>query len=141
MKFRTLIILFALVFISSCDPSEDRMVFYNNTNKIINAELLNLNDSAKTIILPYRSINSKSKERFVKLSSWESVFDNLKPDTLIQIVVYENFDKSIFDNAYRKKLLKTGKYQYKSYSYKELEEQNWEINYPNDGFKTGLVVK
>ena len=144
MKFTTTkigYILLILVFLCSCDPQEDRMSFSNNTNKIVDVELLNLGDSIYSNILPCRSINPESKEKFIKLSSWESVFDNLKPQNLLQVVIYKDLKKNISNLYFRDSLLSIGEYEYRSYSYNDLEKRDWQIKYPDDGFKKGYPIK
>ncbi len=144
MKFNIKTICLFLVgsLLFSCDPEENRMVFFNNSNVNLNVELLNFKDSLNDRILPSRIVNSNSKERFVKLSSWESVFDNIQPDSLIQVVIYKDILKNHEDNKLRNdSLLSIGKYEYRSYSYMELEKRDWEINYPDDGFKKGFPIK
>lgn len=142
MSFKTAKIIYGLsiivFFTISCDKQEDRMSFSNNTNRVINVELLNLKDTITYSILPCRTVNPDSKERFVKLFSWESDFDDIKPDTLIDIVIYSDLKNSGLSSD---SLLILGNYYYRAYSYKDLEDRNWQIKYPDDGFKKGFPVK
>jgi hypothetical protein len=86
-----------------------------------------------------RAVKPNSKKQFVKLFSLESDFDDIKPDSLIHVIVYKNFNKNIGKTT--DSLLILGEYYYKGYSYKDLQKRNWEIEYPDDGFMKGFPVK
>lgn len=143
MKINTInkiwVSLIITFFVISCDPQEDRIIFFNNNNNSINVELINIQDSIISNILPCRVVKRNSEERFVKLFSWESEFDDIKPDTLIQVIIYKNFEKNIC--KFKDSLLNIGEYEYRSYSYKDLKKQGWKIKYPEDGFKKGFPLK
>lgn len=102
----------------SCDPQEDRMLVENNTLDTVSFEIRDRNQS---IILPKRKIQSMSKEKVIKLSSWESVYDNLKPDSLMYVYISRkiNQDSIVY---------------YKTYSYEQLNLKKWHVKFPEDDF-------
>lgn len=120
MKTRMICILVLSGFLFSCDPQEDRMVIKNNSTDTILFEIRKPN---RTVILPSREVQPMSQEKVIKLSSWESVYDNLKPDSLIYVYISKkNNQDSIF--------------YCKGYNYNQLNSIGWIISFPDDNFKT-----
>jgi len=118
MSVKKIIIIIMFFSFYSCDPQEDRMLVENNTLDIISFEIRDRNQS---IILPKRKIQSMSKEKVIKLSSWESVYDNLKPDSLMYVYISRkiNQDSIVY---------------YKTYSYEQLNLKKWHVKFPEDDF-------
>jgi hypothetical protein len=90
----------------------------------------------------------KENKIFGIMSNWNSKLDRDDAKKVLKIIVfYNNFEtidshysqssSSIIEDS----LLSIGEYEYKSYSYKDLEQRNWQIKYPDDGFTKGYPIK
>lgn len=138
---RCIILLFILY---SCDPEENRMIIYNNSNDDVYVEIINKDDKELIRYYPLKKIEPYSNQRITKLFSWESYFDDIKPDSLLTIIVYKNkyikTEKSENVNE-TDSLLMYGDYEFKSYSYNDLIKMDWVIKYPSDGFSKGEPLK
>lgn len=132
-----------LVFCCSCDPMDDRMEFVNNSKSDINIRMFFLNgDEINETMVGLRKVKSKETQKIGILYKWESEFKKVKPDTLLNVIIYKNY-KILDDKHERSSLVKSnslfriGQYEYKTYTYKQLENKNWKINYPDDVFRKG----
>ncbi len=131
----------------SCDPMDDRMNVINNSNSNIYIRMLflNQNEISETMV-GLREVKNNKDQKIGILYNWESEFKKVKPDTILNIVVYKNF-KFLHDKHEQSSLIKSdslleiGEYEYRTYSYKDLEKRDWKIKYPDDGFKKGFPVK
>lgn len=131
----------------SCDPMDDRMNLINNSNSNIHVRMLFLNqDEINETMVGLREIKNNKDQKIGILYNWESEFKKVKPDTILNVVVYKDF-KFLQDKYEQSSLIKSdslleiGEYEYRTYSYKDLEKLNWQIKYPDDGFKKGFPVK
>jgi len=136
--------IFVLLLCFSCDPMDDRMSFINNSNSNIHVRMLFLNqDGIKETMVGLRELKNNETQKIGILYNWESEFKKAKPDTLLRVVVYKDF-KFLTDKYEQSSLIKSdsllnlGEYEYRSYSYKDLDKRDWKINYPEDGFKKGI---
>jgi len=131
----------------SCDPMDDRMNVINNSNSNIYIRMLFLNQNKiSETMVGLREVKNNKDQKIGILYNWESEFKKVKPDTILNIVVYKNF-KFLQDKHEQSSLIKSdslleiGEYEYRTYSYKDLEKRDWKIKYPDDGFKKGFPVK
>ncbi|MFC4476486.1 hypothetical protein [Flavobacterium chungangensis] len=138
-------ILFLLVCFS-CDPMDDRMSFMNNSNSNVHVRMLFLDqDEISETMVGLREVKNNEIQIIGILYNWESEFKKRKSDTLLKVIVYKDF-KFLKDKYEQSSLIKSdsllgvGEYEYRSYSYKDLERRNWKINYPKDGFEKGLPL-
>lgn len=127
--------------ICSCDPMDDRMVFKNNSSETVFTRMIFIENGVKGTMLGLRKVEAKKESRLGKLYTWESEFENVK-DSVLNVIVFKNH--KFLDNKYEgstktksDSLLAHGDYQIKNFTYNELKNKNWQINYPNDGFKLG----
>jgi hypothetical protein len=139
-------ILFLLLCFS-CDPMDGRMNFVNNSNSNIHVRMIFLNqDEISETMVGLREVKNSEAQKIGILYNWESEFRKGKPDTLLKVVVYKDFDflRDKYEQSSLIKsdsLLSVGEYEYRSYGYKDLEKRDWKINYPDDGFKKGFPIK
>lgn len=133
-------ILLALV-ICSCDPMDDRMVFKNHSSETVFTRMIFIENGIKGTMVGLRKIEAKKENRLGKLYTWESEFENAK-DSILSVVVFKNYE--FLDDKYESSnkiksdsLLSIGDYEFYQYSYADLKKKNWQINYPDDGFKQG----
>lgn len=136
------ILIFSFCYLMfSCDPMDDRLNIYNTTSDTLvvrmmfDSELPNSprhwNRSREVTLTP-------SKEYKIGIfNKWEGEFKRALPDTLINIIVVPYYD---FENNPRKwdSIYNSKKYYVKRISLKEMKDQNWLIEYPNDGFTLPL---
>ncbi len=138
MKNITVAIVLFLSIIS-CDPQEDRMFIVNNKKTDIVVRMdFNHNDNIIDDVGGIKYIKPMSKDNVVKLFSWESDFEDIKPDSLLLVIV---MDKKVEEKRILDSLYVLGEYEYRSYSYRDLEYQDWIITYPDDGFIKGYKVE
>ncbi|WP_353102504.1 hypothetical protein [Myroides odoratus] len=140
MKNRFIYILLAFV-ICSCDPMDDRMVFNNQSTETVFVRMIFIEDEIKGTMIGLRKMEAKKENRLGKLYTWESEFENTK-DSILSIVVFKDYvflnDQYESSNKIKSdSLLKIGDYEIHQYSYAELKKKNWQVNYPDDGFKLG----
>lgn len=142
--------LFGILFLVvcfSCDPMDDRLNFVNNSNSSIHVRMLFLNNGEiNETMVGLREVKNHKDQKIGILYNWESEFKKANPDTLLNVIIYKDF-KFLQDKYEQSSLIKSdsllivGEYEYKTYSYDELEKRNWRISYPNDGFKKGLPIE
>ncbi|MAQ41493.1 MAG: hypothetical protein CMH15_10695 [Mesonia sp.] len=120
---------------------DNRMLVYNNSSDDIFVRMIFINKDVKETMVGLRKIKSKSKERIGKLYSWESEFED-SSDSILSVVIFSDY--VFLDNKYEASnknksdsLLKLGDYQVHHYKYSDLENNDWVIKYPEDGFKKG----
>lgn len=142
-------ISFLLIFIFfSCDPMDDRLHIINNEKTNIHASISIFDKEKKTEEMGIVKVLKKENKIFGIMSNWNSKLDRDDAKKVLKIIVfYNNFE--IIDNHYSQtsspiiedSLLNIGEYKYRTYSYKDLEERDWQIKYPDDGFKKGYPIK
>ena len=133
------IILVSLLY--GCDPMDDRMVFYNNGSEDIFVRAVFIDEEVKGTMVSLRPVSSNSKKTIGILYTWESEFEN-SGDGILSIVVLNNYEflNDIYDKSSHIKsdsLLKIGDYKVHGYTYEDLERRDWQIKFPDDGFKKG----
>lgn len=144
---RKIIGILFLAFFISCDPMDGRMNFVNNSSSKVYIRMffLNQNEINETMV-GLRELKSNNTQQIGILYNWESEFKKAKPDTLLNVIVYKDF-KFLKDKDEQSSLIKSdslleiGEYEYKTYSYQELKNKNWQISYPDDLFKKGVPIK
>jgi len=130
IKFLLSIALLSILI--SCDPSDSRLSIHNNTSDTIVVRLLF--DSE----LPSNPISQRGKHTIILpdevksigiFNRWDGEFKRALPDTLINLVVVENYDlisnPQLWDSLFYLK-----KYPLKKVSLRQMEQQNWIIEYP-----------
>ena len=135
-----------LIFCFSCDPMDGRMSFINNSNSNIHVRMLFLNkNEISESIVGYVKISKNENKIIGMMSSWESQFKRTEQGALLSVVVYKDY--AFLNDKYEQSsliksdsLLSIGEYEYRNYSYKDLEKRDWKINYPDDGFKKGFSI-
>lgn len=144
MKKIKYILLLILCF--SCDPMDNRMNIVNNSGDVIHSRIISLTKENFVYVDGHTIIQPHSRKIIGRISSWESEFDEIEPDSLLQVVIFKNFN--FLNDTYEQSsnlrsdsLLSLGEYQYKSYSYKDLEKRDWKVVYPDDGFEKGYPIK
>ncbi|WP_196889616.1 hypothetical protein [Aureivirga sp. CE67] len=140
MKKNIFIILILANFLYSCDPMDDRMIFKNNSTKNIFTRMLFINEDIRGVTGSIK-INSNSENRIGKIVKWEFEFEDSR-DSLLSVIIFKDYkflnDKwERSNNIKSDSLLKIGDYEVHHYNYEYLEENNWQINYPDDGFEKG----
>lgn len=140
MKNSFVYILLILV-TCSCDPMDDRMVFNNHSTETVFIRMIFIENEIKGTMIGLRKMEAKKVSRLGKLYSWESEFEDTK-DSILSIVVFKNYDflNDKYESSNKIKsdsLLNIGDYEIHQYSYEELKEKDWQVNYPDDGFIQG----
>jgi len=150
----SIIILFFMFILISCDPSFKVYKLKNNTTQTIYAGTYFIKDSL-IFHIPYLEFPIKvlpKKEQTISKLMHPISYDfnwakkKLKDSTL-EIVVFEHnpiTDTIEFENnplIYLNKYFSTGKYWVKPYTYGELKEKKFKVVFPDDGFKKGKPVK
>ncbi|UUC46707.1 hypothetical protein [Flavobacterium cerinum] len=139
---KKLVIILTLLFCFSCDPMNDKMSFYNNSDSDVYVRMLFFQDTAITgTMAGLRDVKAREIEEIGKLYSWESEFEDAKNDSLC-VVVYQGYDflNDPYEQSNKIKsdsLLNIGDFKYKKYTIKDFEKKKWRVTYPNDGFKDG----
>ncbi|EHQ44034.1 hypothetical protein [Myroides odoratus] len=118
-----IIILFSILY--ACDSQEDRMFVENNTSDTIFFEI---REQDQSIIFPRREIKPMSQENVIKLSSWESVYDNLKSDAVLYVYISKQRDQDSM-------------VYYRGYSYNQLNLKHWLVKFPEDDFSKTAILK
>lgn len=142
-KIVTVLLLFLFI---SCDNMDDKMQLKNGKENDVYVRVFfydhkNINET----MVGLRVVKKNENKKIGILYSWESEFEKANQDSLY-IAVFKDFDflHDTYEQSSINKsdsLLRIGEYQYKSYSYKDLEKRDWKIVYPNDGFKKGYSIK
>ena len=139
------IILFLLLLVS-CDTMDDKMELKNSkeTDVYVRMFFFSQKNIDETMV-GLRKIKKRDNTKIGILYSWESEFEKASEDSLC-ITIFKDFKflNDIYDQISLVKsdsLLRVGDYMYKKYTYKDLEERDWKIKYPNDGFKKGYPIK
>lgn len=136
MKNNVFALLFLLLsFLCGCDPMDDRMVFYNNSSENISFRMVFIAEDVTGTWVGLRNIESHSKRIIGILGSWESEFEH-SGDSILNVVVFNDYDEAS-NISKSDSLLKVGSYKIHRYSYRDLEINNWQIKYPDDGFEKG----
>lgn len=135
-----------LSLIVSCDTMDDRMQLKNEKGSDVFVRMFFYdNKNINETMVGLRKLKKNENNKIGVLYSWESEFEKNNDDSLY-IVIFKDLDflHDIYDqNTIIKSdsLLNVGEYEYKNYSYKDLEKKEWKIKYPDDGFKKGFSIK
>lgn len=125
----------------ACDPMDDRLIFYNNTDDDILVRFCFIGEGEiYETWAGIRSIARKESKKIGIIGTWESEFEQVAPIEKIHVIVYSNhsfYDTPTEQNikARSDSLLRIGDCKYKEYSYEDLVLKKWGIIYPGDGFK------
>ncbi|CAM4121371.1 MULTISPECIES: hypothetical protein [Flavobacterium] len=138
---KALVILILLSLIS-CDPFDNRLIINNKSNEDIYIKVANIvNDSiVSETMLSFGKVNTKSNIKTKIISTWESEFDNIYPDsTLTILIIYENL-KTNPDILNLNLYLKKGQYEYVNYTISDFKSKDWIIEYPSREFLKGNKI-
>lgn len=129
-------------FICACDPEDNRMSFKNNSEEDVFIRMIFFNNSSvERTAVNSKRVNANEMYRIVRLFSWETEFEN-STDSILSVVVFNEYkflnnNKGYEEYTKSDSLLSIGDYKIHQYSYTDLKKKDWQINYPDDGFKKG----
>ena len=140
--------LFSLlsIFYISCDPMLSNYTIINQKNDTIHIRMIGINKENRFKYIDGHSVVlANENNTFGDIRTWGNIYNEILPDTLLNVVVFKNYQflndtHEQSNNLKSDSLLSKGDYEYKNYSYKDLEKSDWKINYPKDGFKKGFQV-
>lgn len=134
---------FSFLIFCSCDPMDDRLVFKNSTEDTLvvrfmfNKELPNnpehWNRSRNFIITPLE------EKKISVFNKWEGEFKRALPEESINVLVTKFYDFETNPQKWDTIYLKENFYN-KKYTLEQIKDNDWLINYPNDGFKKGTSI-
>lgn len=140
---RYYLMFFSFLIFCSCDPMDDRLVFKNSTEDTLvvrfmfNKELPNnpehWNRSRNFIITPLE------EKKISVFNKWEGEFKRALPEESINVLVTKFYDFETNPQKWDTIYLKENFYN-KKYTLEQIKDNDWLINYPNDGFKKGTSI-
>ena len=134
------LMFFSFFVFCSCDPMDDRLVFKNSTEDTLvvrfmfDKELPNnpehWNRSRNFVITPLE------EKKISIFNKWESEFKRALPEKSINVLVTKFYDFETNPQKWDTIYLKENFFN-KKYTLEQIKDNDWLINFPNDGFGNG----
>lgn len=139
MKIPIYTLLF--LFLIACDPVDGRLKLHNKTSQPVLATFMFdetwsvlKNDSSLIEKPGLTEVSPDEKQGFQILTNWETEFDRVAPDSMLQVLVMEYFDEVYHPHLFQVNF-KRGNYYLAEFSLEDLKRMKWLVVFPDDSFQ------